>query len=633
MHTIKLFFLMMLTATILLAGRYADTKKIKEPSSHMTFIRVDRPYLFDDTLRAMGKRIFYTTCYTCHKDTIGNVAPGYSVMSAMTPRAILASMDNGKMRTQAAKLNEKERKAVAEWLTNSELKSTVLPGEAYTSFSIRKNSPSVFDYSGWGGDIAGTGFRNTEQAGISLSNINSLQLKWAFAFPDATIVRSKPAIVDDWLVVGSQFGDLFAINRKTGKPGWHFTASAAIRGAVVIQKQKNSITAFFADFSTNVYAIDVKTGKQLWYKRAGIDAQSATTGSVAVYNGKVFVPITSTEVGAAMNGDYNCCFSTGGVVALDAMTGKQIWQYRVITEPAKETGKKKNGKSFYGPSGAPVWCSPTIDAKRGLVYIGTGENYTRPTTGSSDAIQALDIKTGKLIWNFQATSGDAYNVACPVFINCPEKSGPDFDFGMAPILVKRKDGKDILVAGQKSGVVYALLPANGKVLWQTRIGKGGKLGGIHWGMATDGENVYATNADNLIAIDKSDSTRKPSPGIYALDLITGKVIWETPAPGCADKRDCLPFNSAAPAVIPGVVFAGSLDGHIRGYATKDGKILWDFDTAKGYDIINGIKAKGGAIDGPAPVIADGMLFVNSGYGMFGQMGGNVLLAFAVDGSR
>jgi polyvinyl alcohol dehydrogenase (cytochrome) len=633
MVTIKLFFLTVLTAIILLANQYGGTKRITRLPACKAFIGADVPGPLDDTLRAMGKRIFYATCYSCHKDTIGNVAPGYSVMSAMTPRAVLASMDNGKMRQQAAMLSPEERKAVAEWLTNSELKATVLPKEAYTPFSFREDSQPVFDYSGWGGDIAGTGFRSKEQAGISLSNINSLQLKWAFAFPDATIVRSKPAIAGDWLIVGSQFGDLFAINRKTGKAGWHFTASAAIRGAIVIQRQKKSITAFFADFSTNVYAIDVKTGKQLWYKRAGIDAQSATTGSVAVYGGKVFVPITSTEVGAAMNGDYNCCFSTGGVVALDAITGKQIWQHRVIVEAAKETGKKKNGKSFYGPSGAPVWCSPTIDTKRGLLYIGTGENYTYPTTNTSDAIQALDLKTGKLIWNFQATEGDAYNTACPVFINCPEKSGPDFDFGMAPMLVKRKDGKDILVAGQKSGVVYALSPSEGKLIWQTRIGKGGKLGGIHWGMATDGENVYATNADNIIAIDKSDSTRKASPGIYALDLITGKVIWETPAQGCTGKKDCLPFNSAAPAVIPGVVFAGSLDGHMRGYATKDGKILWDFDTAKGYDIINGIKAKGGAIDGPAPVIADGMLFVNSGYGMFGQMGGNVLLAFAVDHSR
>ncbi len=259
----------------------------------------------------------------------------------MTARAVLASMDNGKMRQQAAKLSEKERKAVAEWLTNSELKTTVFPKEAYTSFSIHENAKSAFDYSGWGGDIAGTGFRSAEQAGISLSNVTSLQLKWAFAFPDATIVRSKPAVAGDWLIVGSQFGDLYAINRKTGKLGWHFTASAAIRGAIVIQKQGNSITAFFADFSTNVYAIDVKTGKQLWNKRAGIDAQSATTGSVAVYGGKVFVPITSIEVGAAMNGDYNCCFSSGGVVALDATTGKANLAVPCNSGTGKRSGKKE----------------------------------------------------------------------------------------------------------------------------------------------------------------------------------------------------------------------------------------------------------------------------------------------------
>ncbi len=179
-------------------------------------------------------------------------------------------------------------------------------------------------------------------------------------------------------------------------------------------------------------------------------------------------------------------------------------------------------------------------------------------------------------------------------------------------------------------MVYALSPAGGKLIWRTRIGKGGMLGGIHWGMASDGKNVYAANADNALAIDRRDSSRKASPGIYALDLFTGKVIWETPSPACTDKKTCLPFNSAAPAVIPGIVFAGSLDGHIRGYAVKDGKILWDFDTARDYDMINGIRAKGGSLDGPAPVIADGMLFVNSGYGMFGEMGGNVLLAFAVD---
>ncbi len=626
MYSTRFSFAGILVATVFLAALFIQAKKIPVIPTSATIVHTNIDAQPGDTIS--GRKIFIASCAACHRDTAGTLAPGPSILSGMTARAVLAALENGKMRQQGSTLSQNERKAVAEWLTGSKLISTSISKDVYTPFTIQHNQ-MVYDYSGWGGNIAGTGNRSTEMAGINSSNVNSLKLKWVFAFPDATVVRSKPAIAGDWLIVGSQFGDLYAINRKTGKPGWHFSANAAIRGAIVVKKQGNSTVAYFADFSTNVYAINLNTGKQIWNKRAGFESQSAVTGSVVVHGGKVFVPITSVEVGSASNGAYNCCTSSGGLVALDAKTGNEIWQHRVITEPAKEAGKKKNGKPFYGPSGAPVWCSPTVDAKRGLVYIGTGENYTRPTTNNSDAIQALDMNTGKLVWNFQATSDDAYNVACPVFINCPDKSGPDLDFGMAPILTKRSDGKDILVAGQKSGVVYALLPESGKLIWQTRIGKGGMLGGIHWGMATDGKYVYATNSDNIVGIDKRDSSRKPSPGIYSLDLLTGKIIWETPAPACENKN-CLSFNSAAPAVIPGIVFAGSLDGHISAYSTKDGKILWDFNTAASFGTVNGILAKGGSIDGPAPVMADGILYVNSGYGMFGQMGGNVLLAFEVD---
>jgi polyvinyl alcohol dehydrogenase (cytochrome) len=200
---------------------------------------------------------------------------------------------------------------------------------------------------------------------------------------------------------------------------------------------------------------------------------------------------------------------------------------------------------------------------------------------------------------------------------------------MAPILVKRKDGSEILVAGQKSGVVHALNPANGKLLWQTRVGKGGTLGGIHWGMATDGQYVYAANSDNMYGIDRRDTSIKASPGLYALDAFTGKQVWKAPPPDCATNSPCLNGNSAAPLATPGIVWAGNLDGHIRAYNSSDGQLLWDFDTAKEFETVNGVKGKGGAIDGPSPVISQGMLFVNSGYGLFGQKPGNVLLAFEV----
>jgi polyvinyl alcohol dehydrogenase (cytochrome) len=436
-------------------------------------------------------------------------------------------------------------------------------------------------------------------------------------------------VAGDWLLVGSQFGDVYALNKKTGKIGWHFSAGAAIRGAITTIKKDNRLIAYFADYSTNVYAVDVRTGKQIWKSRAGYESQSAVTGSVTIADGIVYVPISSLEVASAADGNYACCFSSGGLVALNAGTGEEIWRYRVITEAAIESGKKKNGKPFYGPSGAPVWCSPTIDLKRGLVYIGTGENYTNPATKNSDAVQALDMKTGKLKWNFQATTGDTYNAACPYFLNCPEKVGPDLDFGMAPILTRDKNGKDILLIGQKSGIVFCLSPDNGKKIWERRIGKGGTLGGIHWGMATDGKYVYAANSDQSFGLDKKDTTWKASPGIYALDVNTGDLFWKTAHPSCSEKENCFPNNSAAPAVIPGIVFAGSLDGHVRGYDSKDGKIIWDFNTAIHFETVNGIEGSGGSIDGPAPVISDGMLIVNSGYGMFGQMKGNVLLAFDI----
>jgi polyvinyl alcohol dehydrogenase (cytochrome) len=574
-----------------------------------------------------GHTVFVSLCSKCHKDTSILRAPSKGVLSTMTPRAILEALDNGRMKTQASELTEDQRRAVAQWITGQPLHQSAMPAEAFTSFYIHNNSGT---YSGWGGNLEATGFRPKERAGISLSNLSSLKLKWAFAFPDANQVRCKPAVIGDWLIVGDQYGDVYAIHKQTGKIGWTFLADAAIRGAIALTEDDGRVTAYFADYSTNTYAIAVNTGKLIWKKRAGYHPESSVTGSVAVYGGMVYVPITSFEVISSANPEFACCTSSGGLVALDAKTGNEKWVYRVIDGYPDISGHKKNGKPIYGPSGAPVWSSPTVDAKRGLIYIGTGENYTVPATPTSDAIQAIDLKTGKLVWSFQGTKNDTWNLACPDGVNCPPTSGPDLDFGMAPILLKRKNEKDILVVGEKSGVVFALSPEDGKLIWKTRIGKGGALGGIHWGMATDGQQVYAANADNIWAIDKRDSAIKASPGLYALDPATGKVNWMKAPPPCdTTRKDCNLGNSAAPTVIPGIVFAGTLDGHIRAYASSNGEILWDFDTVKDYDGINGLKGKGGALDGAAPVVSNGMLFVNSGYGSFGQMPGNVLLAFEI----
>ncbi|WP_428658535.1 PQQ-binding-like beta-propeller repeat protein [Runella sp.] len=575
----------------------------------------------NDLTKQLGEKTYLATCQGCHTDVVGSKAPSKLLLSGMTPRAIYSALKTGKMRQQAETLSDDQCKAIAQWLTDRTFQETNLPKEAFTTFSLPKN---VAYFSGWGGNPAGTGFTATTQ--ITPDNVANLKVKWTFAFPEATIVRSKPAVVGEWLIVGSQFGEVYAIHQKTGKIGWQFKGDAAIRGAIYVYNSRKGLGIYFADFATNVYALDAKTGKLMWKKRAGEHPLSAVTGSVVVHQDRIIIPLTSGEINSTKDPNYACCTSSGEVVALNVNTGDFLWRHRVVSQAATVQGKKKNGEPFYGPSGAPVWCSPTIDEKRGFVYIGTGENYTDPPSTTSDAIQAIELKTGKLAWSFQATPNDAWNLACPGEPNCPEKSGPDFDFGMAPLLVNY-GGKDMLVAGQKSGVVHALDPATGKILWQTRIGKGGFLGGIHWGMATDGKYVYAANSDNIYAIDPRDKSLKATPGIYALDLADGKVAWYQPTPSCAGKKGCIVSNSAAPLVVPGLVFAGSLEGTIRAYDTQKGTIVWQYDTAKEYESSNGIKGVGGAIDGPSPVAAGNMLFVNSGYGMFGEMAGNVLIAF------
>jgi polyvinyl alcohol dehydrogenase (cytochrome) len=341
------------------------------------------------------------------------------------------------------------------------------------------------------------------------------------------------------------------------------------------------------------------------------------------------------EGATAMNPKHPCCTTSGEVVALSAATGEIAWRHRVVGDEARQVGVNAAGTPVFAPSGAPVWSSPTIDPARGRLYVGTGENFTRPATTTSDSVLALDLASGAFAWAHQGTADDAWNLACvsPHRENCPLPLGPDVDFGMAPIPVTREDGVTVLVAGQKSGDVWALDPQReGAVLWKTKVGKGGTFGGIHWGMASDARRVYVPISDSPAGMQGIEPDFPPAPGLHALDLADGRIVWSAAAraEACAGRERCVPGNSAAPTVAGDVVFAGSLDGHMRAYSTRDGAVLWDFDTVRDFATVNGVPARGGALDGPGPVVANGMLFVTSGYGLFGQMPGNVLLAFRLE---
>ncbi|MBI3303854.1 MAG: PQQ-binding-like beta-propeller repeat protein [Deltaproteobacteria bacterium] len=474
--------------------------------------------------------------------------------------------------------------------------------------------------------------------------MSKLKVKWAFGFPPNTMV-SQPTVVGGRIFVGTLRGRVYSIDAEKGCLYWSIKTPAGVRTALSVGTLPGTnpprYTAYFGDITANVHAVDAKTGEQLWTARIETHPVSRVTGAPALHENRLYVPVSSVEEAAGADPKYSCCTFRGSVIALDAATGKKIWQAYTIPQKPKRTKKNKLGVQLWGPAGASVWSAPTIDAQRGVLYVTTGDNYTDPATKTSDAMVAFDLKTGKMLWSRQFTAGDAWNIACDAgdAANCPKAKGPDLDFGSSAILRATASGKRILLAGQKSGVVHAVDPDNnGAILWQQRVGHGGILGGIQWGPAADDDKIYVALSDIGVKIKEdpeagtvSELDGREGGGLIAYNLATGDKVWATPPPGCGGRPKCSPAQSAAITVIPGVVFSGSVDGHLRAYSTQDGKVVWDFDTIQDFTTVNGMEGKGGSLDGPGPTVVGGMLFVNSGYGFWGGMPGNVLLAFSVGG--
>ena len=418
----------------------------------------------------------------------------------------------------------------------------------------------------------------------------------------------------------------YSLDASTGCSYWSYKTGATIRTAVSIGKVGGHFIAFIGDVKATAHAVDAETGKPLWKVKLDDHPVARIVGAPTFYNGRLYVPISSIEEASAMGPKYECCKFRGSVAALDAETGKVIWKSFTVLDPPKAYKTSSTGAQLFGPAGAAVWSSPTIDPKRKLVYVATGDSYTDVDINTSDAVLAFDLETGRLAWSSQVLEKDNFTMACGAAgkANCPETKGPDFDFGTSPAL-RSIGGKQLLVIGQKSGILWALDPDNkGKVVWQARVGLGGALGGIEWGHAADDKTAYAAISD-----------RFKGPGsVSAVDLKTGEKLWTkmTPDTGCKPGTPgCQTAMSAAISVIPGILFAGGVDGHFRAYDTKSGDIVWDFNAARPYDTVNHVPAKGGSFDAPGPVIVNGVVFTPSGYGMWGGSAGNVLLAFSVDG--
>jgi len=588
-------------------------------------------------VRALGTATYQANCAMCH-DNAGSHAPSAAGLATLSPDVVLRALTTGRMQQQAASLSDEQRAAVAQVLTNQPLGSAraEVPLARCTgnAAAFSWNSPPPF--SGWGLDANNSHAISTEAAGIGPEDLPRLSLRWAFAVPDAIEMRSQPTIAGGALFVGGTNGTLYALDLATGCVRWTFQAAAGVRTGVVVSPWTAGDTAarplaYFGDSLGNAYAVDAATGAQVWARRAGDHGQAIITGAPALHGGTLYVPISSGEEGSAALPTYQCCTFRGSLLALDALTGDELWRTYLVDAP-QPTIANAAGAMQHGPSGVAVWSAPLVDAGRGLVYVATGDNYSQPATALSDALVALDMETGDIAWATQVTPGDSWNVACaigPQSPNCPEDAGPDFDFGAAPILAQGGDGRDYLLAGQKSGIAYAFDPDSGELLWQTKVGRGGALGGVHFGIAAHGGRLYVPIND------ASWGTSDPAParpGISALNIATGEVLWHTPAANvCNGKPLCEPGYSAAITVTPELVLAGGTDAHFRILSAESGAILWDVDTDQAYTSVNGAVGRGGSMSGAAAAIAyDGNLIISTGYAFLGKIPGNMVLVYGLE---
>jgi polyvinyl alcohol dehydrogenase (cytochrome) len=535
-------------------------------------------------------------------------------------------MSSGAMMMEASGLTQEQMRAVARYVTGKDFSTVIAAREGRCAAPAEPLTMASGDWNGWGVDPNNS--RYQPKPGIAADDVAKLKLKWAFGFPGDSVAYSQPIVVGGRVFVGSAGGNVYSLDASGGCTYWTFAAGAGVRTGTVIAKAKSGkYMAFFGDLGATVHAVDAETGKELWKQKMDDHPAARLTGTPSFYNGRLYVPVSSIEEVAAARADYECCSFRGSLAALDAETGKQIWHTYTIAAKPKPYKKSKAGTQMYGPAGVAIWSSPTVDPRRRLVYASTGDSYTDVEVDTSDAVIAFNMDTGNIVWASQVVKRDNWIAGCPDAPNCPDVSGPDSDFGSSTILRNIEGGKQILIAAQKSGIVWGLDPDNkGKILWQRKVGDGGLLGGIQWGHAADEQSVYAAISDRTVR-------ENGKPGIYALDLTTGKLAWSTPAPNvtCVVSSGCSPGQSSAVSVMPGAVFSGAINGHFRAYSTKTGEILWDYDTKHDYVTVNKVPAKGGSLDSAGPAIAGGMVFTNSGYGSLGGAPGNVLLAFSVDG--
>lgn len=601
-----------------------------------------------------GKALYDARCATCH-DQATDRTPPRDVIAKNPPSFILAAMRTGIMQPMAAGLSEDDMKAIALYLSpvagargtagDPDANAIWGPSSAEMPLDAPKcegpvpavDLAAADRWIGWSPKLDNARYQT--RGGIAAANVPKLKVKWALHYPGSK--NGQATVIGDRLFVTSMSGAVYALNAKTGCVYWRHDAGAATRSSVHIAKMppgsKAKTALFYSDWTKSAAAVDADTGELLWKSPIETETGVQLTGSPTLYDNILLVPISTGNEAFATNDNYECCKFIGSLVALEATTGKVLWKRYTTEQKNMPYRLNAKGQQMWGPGGGSIWSAPTVDPERGLVYVSTSNSHTDAPHDGANAVIAMEIKTGRVVWKNQVWPDDNFIIGCPRAANCPEVLGPDFALGASPILHTQANGKQLLLAGQKSGILWALDPAdNGKVVWKTQLSPGSALGGIEFGPAADETQVYVGISDVIVPAARAKA------GVYALDVRDGRVVWSAPTPRipCRWKNNyCNPAVSQAVTAIPGVVFAASMDGHLRAYATKDGAVIWDYDTTVEHKSVLGKPVFGGVMDGAGPTIAGGMLYVHSGYAgrqtantsdLSGR-DGNVLMAFSVDG--
>ena len=587
--------------------------------------------------------VFESRCAGCHGNPGSDPrAPDREGLLAFTPERVFEALTTGPMVLNATGLTDEQKRGLSEYVTarpfgnQADRSADAMPNRCTSGMPMR-DPMSGPQWNGWSPDAGrNERFQPGEAAGLTAQQVPRLRLKWAFGFPDGTAVRGQPAVVGGRVFVGSDNGVVYSLDASTGCVYWSFEARTAVVTAVSIGALPGSTAryaAYFGDFLSYFYAVDAETGDLLWQTQQldnhPTGAQITGSPVIDLQGGRLFVPVSTWEGGAGAHLSYECCTAQGSVVGLDARTGELLWKTFVIPERPRPVRTNSAGTQIYGPAGAAVWVTPTLDYKRGALYVGTGNGYIDvPDSGSSDAIIAFDLDTGRRLWSTQLLANDFKNGGCGTTaaehrINCPGFiAGPDDDVSGSPILHTLPNGREILIAGQESGRITALDPDDGgAVLWVAQAGDVLGPQGAGMGAAADGELYYRPLA-----------FRDQTGAMAALRPATGERVWYTTLPRPADcsGAGCSSGQYGAATVIPGVVFAGARDGTLRAYSTRDGQILWEYNTNREYETVNRVPSKGGSLGGHGPAVVEGMLFIGSGYNLISGASGNVVLAFGLD---